>query len=87
MKAKFILSRLFAALGITAIPSGYIAICVALHTHVGLWAWLLLVTLTIFLPVFIFQMRNYTKYKAYLDGYEKAEQELKEQQEEELKQE
>ena len=87
MKAKFILSRLFAALGITAIPTGYIAICVALHTHVGLWAWLLLVTLTIFLPVFIFQMRNYTKYKAYLDGYEKAEQELKEEQQEEPKQE
>ena len=77
-KTTFWLSRIFAALGITAIPTAYIAVCIACYELVGWWLPLAIILLTIFLPVQIFQIINARKYRDAVEELErqKAENEV-----------
>lgn len=77
IKTKLYLSRIFAAIGITAIPTAYIAVCIACYELVGWWLPLAIILLTIYLPVQIFQVVNARKYKD-------AVEELKRQKENEV---
>ena len=76
-KTTFWLSRIFAAIGITAIPTAFIAVCIASYELVGWWLPLAIVLLTIYLPVQIFQVINARKYRD-------AVEELKRQKENEV---
>lgn len=77
IKTKLYLSRIFAAIGITAIPTAYIAVCIACYELVGWWLPLAIILLTIYLPVQVFQIINARKYKD-------AVEELKRQKENEV---
>lgn len=59
----YYLSRIFAALGITAIPTAYIAVCIACYVTIGWWLVAVIIATTIFLPVLAFQLRNVSRYR------------------------
>ena len=77
IKTKLYLSRIFAAIGITAIPTAYIAVCIVCYELVGWWLPLAIILLTIYLPVQMFQIINARKYRD-------AVEELKRQKENEV---
>ena len=78
IKTKLYLSRVFATIGITAIPTAYIAVCIACYEMVGWWLPLAIILLTIFLPVQIFQIINARKYRDAVEELkrQKAENEV-----------
>lgn len=78
IKKTFWLSRIFAAIGITAIPTAYIAVCIAGYELAGWWLTLAIILLTIYLPVQVFQIVNARKYKDAVEELkrQKAENEV-----------
>lgn len=78
IKTKLYLSRIFAAIGITAIPTAYIAVCIACYELAGWWLPLAIILLTIYLPVQVFQIINARKYRDAVEELkrQKAENEV-----------